>query len=628
VATPSELIERALGLAETAGRADLHRRLTVVRERVQTPSVRVLVVGEPKQGKSQLVNALVGAPVCPVADDVATVVPTVIREGTPARATLVFAAGAGGGAGNGSPAPTPDVPLERTPVPIESLSARTTRGAQPDDGRHLVRAEVELPRRFLADGLELVDTAGVGGIGAGHSLQTIDLLPSADAVVVVSDASQEYTAPEMAFIRHAVAMCPAVVCVVTKTDVHPHWRSIVDLDRGHLAREGIEAPLFPVSSSLAVLAVREKDASLHAESGMGALADHLRDEVVGRAETLRRRATVHDLTSTTEQLSLSLRAELAALEDPSSNEARLAQLSEARNRVEELRRQSSRWQQLLGDGVTDLMADIDYDLRDRSRAIIREAEEAIDARDPGPVWAEFTAWLDERLATAVTDSYVWAAQRSEYLAERVVEQFARDGGVAAPEFDIGSAREALGSLVDVATIDNGFLPMRERLLIGLRGSYTGVLMTGLVTSLAGMAVINPLSLAVGVALGRKAYKDDKANRQQRRQNEAKTIVRRHLDEVVFQVGKQLKDRLRTVQRTLRDLITDTVDELSRTLADAVAAAQRSTKSAAAERTERIRQVRSQLNTLDRLGQDVARSAGALDTARPARQLTGGPRGGR
>ncbi|WP_324275203.1 hypothetical protein [Blastococcus brunescens] len=410
----------------------------------------------------------------------------------------------------------------------------------------------------------------------------------------------------MSFIRHALAMCPAVVCVVTKIDVHPDWRAIVDLDRRHLAREDIEAPLFPVSSSLAVLAVQQKDGELHAESGLGALADHLRREVVGRAETLSQRATVHDLTSVTEQLSLALRAELAALQDPAGNEALLTELSNARTRVEDLRRRSSRWQQLLGDGVTDLMADIDYDLRDRSRAIIREAEEAIDARDPGPVWAEFTEWLDERLASAVTDSYVWAGQRSEYLAERVVEQFARDGGVAAPDLDIGTATEALRSLVDVATIENGFLPMRERLLIGLRGSYTGVLMTGLVTSLAGMAVINPLSLAVGVVLGRKAYKDDKAARRQRRQNEAKTIVRRHLDEVVFQVGKQLKDRLRLVQRTLRDLITDTVDELSRTLADAVTAAQRSTKAATAERTDRIRSVRAQLDTLDRLGKEVAR----------------------
>jgi uncharacterized protein YcbK (DUF882 family) len=151
--------------------------------------------------------------------------------------------------------------------------------------------------------------------------------------------------------------------------------------------------------------------------------------------------------------------------------------------------------------------------------------------------------------------------------------------------------------------------MRSRLLVGVRGSYSGVLMTGLVTSLAGLAVINPISIGVGVLLGRKTYKDDKDQRIQRRQNEAKNLVRRHLDEVVFQVGKQLKDRLREVQRTLRDLITDTVDEMSRSLADAVKAAQQATNAAAAEQNARMRTVRAQLDEVERLARDVRQLGG-------------------
>ncbi|WP_324275202.1 dynamin family protein [Blastococcus brunescens] len=126
MATPIELIDRARALADTAGRADLHRRLALVRERMEAPSVRVLVVGEPKQGKSQLVNALVGAPVCPVADDVATVVPTVIREGSAARAELVYDA-AEGMPGGGAAQPTVDGQVER--VPYRSSPCRRARRA-------------------------------------------------------------------------------------------------------------------------------------------------------------------------------------------------------------------------------------------------------------------------------------------------------------------------------------------------------------------------------------------------------------------------------------------------------------------------------------------------------------------
>jgi len=593
VVSTAQVVDRAMALAEVCERPDLHRRLVQARSRSQDPGVRVLVVGEPKQGKSSLVNALVGAPVCPVADDVATVVPTVVRAGAAPRATLVVAAGPG------ADADAADVPTERVPVPIDQVAARVTGSGT----ERLVQAEVELPRKLL-DGLELVDTAGVGGVGMARALRTVDLLPSADAVLLVSDGSQEFTAPEMAFLEQARALCPTVVCVLTKTDACPQWRTVAELDRAHLAARGIDAPVLPVSSALAQLAVQHRDRELHEESGIGALVTHLRREVVDRAEVLARRSLVHDLQAVTEHLALSVRAELAALEDPAGREELVRGLEEARNAADDLRRRSSRWQQVLGDGVTDLMSDIEFDLRDRTRVVTREAEEAIDAQDPGPAWPELAEWLDRRIAAAVADSYVWAEQRSEWLAERVIEQFARDGGAAVPALSVGAAGDALESLVDLPLIDDGAMTLRERTLIGLRGSYTGVLMTGLVTSLAGMAIINPFSLAAGVLLGRKAYNDDRKQRVQRRQTEAKTVVRRHLDEVVFQVGKHLKDRLRTVQRTLRDLITDTAEEMSRSLADAVTAAQRSAKEATAARDARVRSLRLRLDQLDRLAADV------------------------
>jgi predicted GTPase len=603
-APPIELVGRALALAEAADRADLHRRLTGVRERVLDPAVRVLVVGEPRQGKSSLVNALVSAPVCVVGREQETGVPVVVRHGGTAAAALVYATAPADG-----PVPTGGGAATRVPVPVGSLALELARATGATgataDGRQLVGAEVELPRRLLEGGLQLVDTAGVGGIGSAAALRTVDLLPGATAVLVVSDASQEYTAPELAFLRQAAALCPHVVAVLTKTDTSPQWRTIAEIDRGHLAAAGLDVPVFPVSSTLELLAVQRKDRDLHEESGMAALTAHLRREVLDRAGTLARRSTVHDLTSVTDQLALSLRTELSGLQDPARNDALLAELETARTRVDDLRRQSSRWQQVLADGVTDLMADIDHDLRDRARVVTREADEAIDAHDPGPLWDDLTEWLDQRIGGAVADSYVWASQRSEWLATEVVEQFARDGGGPLPDLPIGDGREVLGSLVRVEDIDRGAMTVPQRVLIGMKGSYSGVLMTGLVTSMVGLGLVNPISLAAGLALGGKAYRDDKLTRRQRRQAEAKAAVRRHLDEVVFQVGKQLKDRLRQVQRTLRDLVTDTVDEMSRTLTDALRGAQQSVKVAAAERDARVREVRRQLALVERLAADVA-----------------------
>ena len=70
-----ELVDRGIALAGSGDRPDLRRRLEQTRDRLNDPNIRVIVVGEFKQGKSQLINALVNAPVCPVDDDIATAVP-------------------------------------------------------------------------------------------------------------------------------------------------------------------------------------------------------------------------------------------------------------------------------------------------------------------------------------------------------------------------------------------------------------------------------------------------------------------------------------------------------------------------------------------------------------------------
>lgn len=615
MAPPVELLDQAAELAADCGRPDLQRRLVLAAERARQPTVRVLVVGEPGKGKSMLVNSLVAAHVCSVGGVLGstgpTTVPTVVRRGETAAAFLVLAD------------PSSDVPAagdatarsagQRVRVAVENVRAEARRAADPSAGRRLARVEVELPRKVLSGGLELVDTPGVGGISPATALGVLDLLATADAVLVVSDTSQEYTAPELAFLRQCTVLCPVVVSVLTKADVHQHWRQVAELDRAHLARAGLDVPVVPVASPLEQLAVQRSDDELRAESGFPVLYEQLQ-RVVRRTDGLTVRSIRHDLRSVGEQLTLSLQAELDTLRDPAKNE-RLRDLERARERLEELGRSSSSWQLLLGDGVSDLMADIDYDLRDRSRMIIREAEATIEAGDPGPLWPEIADWLEARVAEAVGDSFVWAAERSDFLAAQVIEQFTRDGGLVAPDLAVGDPDEVLGRLIDIEDVDAGVMTIRERMFVALRGSYTGVLMVGLLTSLAGMALVNPYSVAAGVVLGRKAFKDDAAARLQRRRNEAKAAVRRYIDEVVFQVNKHLKDRLRLVNRTLRDLVGDRVREMSRTLSESMQAAQRGVQMESAERDARIRRLNGQLQRVQRLTTQAERLDAALAGAR-------------
>jgi hypothetical protein len=608
-----KLVEHGIELLNTGERSDLRRRLEQTRRRLLDSSIRVIVVGEFKQGKSKLINALVNAPVCPVDDDIATSVPTVVRYGESPSAVVIA---------HRDGSPDDEQALERRAVALEELASYVSESGNPGNERRLVAAEVLLPRKVLAGGLAIVDSPGVGGLDSAHSLTTLTALPTADAMLLVSDASQEYTEPEMRFLRQALRICPNVACVLSKTDLYPAWRQVAELDRAHLDRldypdrVGSDIPLLPLSSDLRLEASRLQDVELNDESGFPGLVAYLHTEILGQAERLQRRSVGQDLLSVSEQLRLSLQSELSALEDPEGTPQRIAELEAAKTRADELRRRSARWQVTLGDGVSDLISDMEHDLRDRMRSIQREAEQAIDDGDPGPMWEQLVGWLEQRVAAAVSDTFVWTNERGEWLAKRVAEHFAHDE-VPLPVLHVDDTQDVLDPVEAVPTLDSGHVSAMQKVLIGMRGSYGGVLMFGLLTGVIGMALINPFSVAAGVLIGRKVYRDDKEARLKRRQGEAKALIRHQMDDVIFQVGKQLKDRLRIVQRATRDHFTDIADEHHRSLADSVLAAQKAATTFTHEREQRIREIKDELRRIDAL----RKQAQALD-ATPA--LAGQP----
>lgn len=582
-----KLVEHGITMARAGKRDDLSRRLEQTRTRLMDPSVRVIVVGEFKQGKSQLINALVNAPVCPVDDDIATSVPTVVRHGSPPSAAVLVAGSPGG-----------EAEPKRVPIEIDELAAHVSEKGNPGNKRGFISAEVCLPRKILSGGLTLIDSPGVGGFNSVHSLTTLTALPTADAMLLVSDASQEYTEPEMRFIRQAMRVSPNVACVLTKTDLYPQWRKVLDLDREHLNDGRPEpVPLFPVSSELRLHAARLEDQELNDESGFPQLIKHLREEIVGNSERNQEKSVRQDLLSVIEHLRLSLNAELAALQNPNGTPQLIADLELAKEKSGESRKRSARWQVALNDGMSDLISDMEHDLRDRLRKIQREAEQAIDQGDPGKSWEQFTEWLEERCAEAIADTFVWTNERAQWLAGQVAECFDQDE-LTLPALRVDETDDVMDPVEPMPHLDPGHVKPTQKILIGMRGSYGGVLMFGLLTGVLGMALINPISIGAGLLLGGKAYKEDMQGRLQRRQGEAKNLVRRQIDDVIFQVGKQLKDRLRLIQRSTRDHFSEIAEEHHRSLAESVTAAQKAASTFSAEREQRIKAIKTELERVD------------------------------
>ncbi|HEV7583204.1 MAG TPA: dynamin-like GTPase family protein [Mycobacterium sp.] len=587
-----ELIDHTIAIAELNDRNDLAERLARARERITDPQIRVVIAGQLKQGKSQLLNSLLNLPVARVGDDEATVVITVVNHGDPPSARLIVAAG-------------PNGESAAVDIPIDDINADLRRAPQAGS-REVLRVEIGAPSPLLQGGLAFIDTPGVGGHGQPHLSATLGLLPNADALIMVSDTSQELTEPEMWFIRQAHRICPVGVLAATKTDLYPHWREIVDANTAHLQRAGVPMPILPVSSLLRSHAVTLNDTELNEESNFPAIVKFLSEKVLSRETDRVRDQVLLDIRSAAKHLTMSVGSELAVVNDPGLRDRLGVDLERRKRDALDALEQTALWQQVLNDGFTDLSTDVDHDMRARFRSLTEDIERQIDSCDPTLHWAEIGSDVEDAVATAVGDNFVWAYQRAEELADDVARSFAasRLDSVLTPELSQHAMGEDFGRLKSLSGLESKPAGKGQKVVTGLRGSYGGVVMIGMLSSVAGLGLFNPLSVGAGLILGRMAYKEDKENRLLRARAEAKTNVRRFVDDISFVVGKESRDRLKDIHRTLRDHYRDIANEITRSLNESLQSTVAAAHVEEAERDNKVRELERQLNILNQVTDNV------------------------
>jgi hypothetical protein len=570
-----ETLDVAIQGTRAYGREDLAERLSSARRLLSDSTVMVHVVGEFKQGKSSLVNALLTAPICPVDDDIATAVSTEVRYAEQVCASASFESLEGSDGAGWTEAISPS-----------EIAAYASEAGNPGNRRRLRSVTVGIDRPLLSSGLVLVDTPGVGGLGSTQNAAALSTLPQSHAVLFVSDASQELTAAELRFLSTVQDLCPTVIMILTKIDLYQHWEQIRRLDLAHLDRHRIAIEVLPLSSEVRGRAARTSDQEMNNESGFPPLVSRL-DEVVTGSERLALDAVVAHVLSAVDQLEITARARRAALNGPEAADALIGELTTAKERADELRERSAKWQALLQDGFSDIASDVDFDLRQRSRTVLHEAEATISEGDPAKNWEEFEAWLRQRLAGEALENYAMFVRRAKEVAATVSEHF------AFAEADVIGVREVAApvELIGRFTIDSAFVDRKSKGagLATFQKAYSGLLMFTMLTRLAALAIPAPFGLAAAALMGGTGLKDERRRRLEQRRSEAKAAVRRFVDDFNMQVGKDSRDAIRHVLRELRNAWADRVSELQRSASEALAAAQASrtdTESAAAQR-ERI-----------------------------------------
>jgi hypothetical protein len=449
-------------------------------------------------------------------------------------------------------------------------------------------------------GASFVDAAGP----AGSDQPVVPDPESADVVLFVSDAGQEYGPVELDALARIRAQGSVVVGVLTKIDAYPRWAEVQRANRSRLQAANLDSPtipLLPVSAALGDRGRQRGDESLSVASGVPQLLDFLRERIGIRVDPVLRDWVLGEVRAVTDQLSTIWTRELDAVQGAGDSPQQRAQRAVAE--LERRQQLSAQWQLALSDGMTELMAQVDFDLRERLRDVMELADAQITQANPVRQWPQFDKSMRGKVEDSVQANFQLAAKRSLVLAAQVAAKLAGnpDGsptGVALPPVHIAGPDNALGRVkpMEPPNTGGGF----ARVVNSLRGSYGGILMVGVMTSLAGLALISVWSVAAGVLLGLFTFWEDRKNGHERGKAEAKMAVSKMMDHVNFRVGDELRAQLRAVHRALRDHFTQVNDQRLRTAADAVRAAADATGINAGQRDPRLSQLHNYLAELRQL----------------------------
>ena len=599
------LIIEVAKLLQRIGRTDLAERASIAAARLRRPSTVVCVVGEFKQGKSSLINALLGQSVCPVDDDLATSAITLVRWGEQPSA-IVRRKAESGVAG--------DPPITQT-ITINEVNDWVSEIGNPGNHKRVDRVEIIVPSPLLKQGLVIVDTPGMGGLGAGHAAATLSFLPFADGLIFVSDASAELSAPEVEFLRRASELCPTVLFAQTKIDLYPNWQRIMDLNRGHFQRAGFAPPMVAVSSALRAEALRRKDKSLNDLSRVPDVVKHLSDDVVGPAKATATKRSIADVSAIAGQVLAGMRAEKAILADPATAAEALRALEQAKGRLEFLRGPGAKWNVLVGDRVADLSNNVNYRFRGSTRNISRMMDERIEQLTKGDEWDELTRYIQTVVADEVTQVFVDLEQGRGSVRAEVVDLLREEHLDLAELSPIGTGFDVTemwqGKALEQGS--SGGKKAFTTTITSIRGAQGGIYMFGMLgtflpTAAGVLIASNPVLLGIGAVFGGMGLADDRKRKIAARRQAARSQVRQFLDDVQFEMGNQIGNLIREIQRDLRDEFTERITELVRTYADTATRAQADAQSSTQDRQKRATELDTTIAALTTLEAALAKVA--------------------
>lgn len=474
--TPQTLFADVVAALEAAGDRALADRISEAWTKSRSEVPAFLFVGEPGQGKTSLINALLdGAGVATAA--AAIPVPVHLRYGERPAGHSHRADGS---------------------VRRISYDLRLDADAHGDPeavGSVTTSLELQLPHDLLRSAT-LIDTPSVGGL-RGNAVT----LPDTDVLVLVASSQAPLSAPELRFLAESVAGLENVIFVLSKTDLHPDWTTIAraneELLRTHAPRLASK-PMIATSAYLRSAATAARDRGddstaelLEAESGIATL----RDVIVRHAASASDVRTANRLRMLSDAVAVT-RTPLQNALDQSKQPSEAVRQRETvlQEQLGALQRFKPRWSRVIFDLFGDAERDLLWQVEQMDRENRARVEQAIVAEKMSE--ASLQVMIETRVAeSAARLSAAWADAFS--AAKRSVEEHGVRLTSSLMDIEVPAGQRLPGPTGGSSASDGQAL---STITMGYLGFGMGSTALGAVLGLAGVA-LPPLGVAGGALVG-------------------------------------------------------------------------------------------------------------------------------
>ena len=210
------VIEKSKDLFDSLGMSGWIKSAMDLKERLQSDTFKVLIIGEFKRGKSTLINALLGEEILPAFATPCTAVINEIKYGEDKKALLFFRDGVraqdlagfpqivvnhleSSGEGDIPPLAIDIKDLEKyvvIPDPAEDQAKSVAESPYE-------RAEILWPLELCKNGVELIDSPGLNEHGTRTKV-TVDYLSSVDAILFVMSCQAVASQSELSVIKNQI----------------------------------------------------------------------------------------------------------------------------------------------------------------------------------------------------------------------------------------------------------------------------------------------------------------------------------------------------------------------------------------------------------------------------------------